>query len=276
MKELSGANALVTGGSGGIGAHIARALAARGVNVVVSGRREQALAEVVAELRDSGVRAEAVAADIGDRAQLDSLIDRSETALGPIDLLVNNAGVEQASSFTRYSADELTSMIDVNLTAPVLLTHSVLPGMLERGRGHVVFISSVAGKQGPAYQVPYAATKAGLVGVTQSLRAQYRGSPVGFSVVCPGFVAGDGMYQRMTEEGISSNRLLGATTIDKVADAVIDAIRRDRPEAIESGGPLRPLLALAQLAPRAPEWLMPRIGATEIFRRAAAARDRAS
>ena len=276
MKELSGANALVTGGSGGIGAHIARALARTGVNVVVSGRREQALADVVAQLRDTGVRAEAVAADIADRAQLDSLIDRSETALGPLDLLVNNAGVEQASSFTRYTADELTSMIDVNLTAPVLLTHSVLPGMLERGRGHVVFISSVAGKQGPAYQVPYAAAKAGLVGVTQSLRAQYRGSPVGFSVVCPGFVAGDGMYQRMLEEGISSNRLMGATTIDKVADAVIEAIRRDRPEAIESGGPLRPLLALAQLAPRAPEWLMPRIGATELFRRAAAARDRAS
>jgi short-subunit dehydrogenase len=276
MRELSGANALVTGGSGGIGAHIARALARAGVNVVVSGRRVDALAGVVAELRETGVRAEAVAADLGERAQVDSLIERSETALGPLDVLVNNAGVEQASSFTRYTPDELTSMIDVNLTAPVLLTHAVLPGMLERGRGHVVFISSVAGKQGQAYQVPYAATKAALIGVTQSLRAQYRDSPVGFSVVCPGFVAGDGMYQRMLEEGMSSNRLMGATTVGKVADTVLAAIRRDRPEAIESGGPLRPSLALSQLAPRAPEWLMPRIGATELFRRAAAARDRAS
>jgi short-subunit dehydrogenase len=276
MKELSGANALVTGGSGGIGAHIARALARAGVNVVVSGRREQALAGVVSELRETGVRGEAVAADLHDRGQVDALIGRSETALGPLDLLVNNAGVEEASSFTRYTPDELTSMIDVNLTAPLLLTHSALPGMLERGRGHVVFISSVAGKQGPAYQVPYAATKAGLIGITQSLRAQYRDSPVGFSVVCPGFVAGDGMYQRMLEEGMSSNRMMGATTIDKIADTVIEAIRRNRPEAIESGGPLRPLLALAQLAPRAPEWVMPRIGATELFRRAAAARGRDS
>jgi short-subunit dehydrogenase len=276
MREISGANALVTGGSGGIGAHIARALARAGANVVVSGRREQALASVVAELREIGVRAEAVTAELNQRAQVEGLIGRSEAALGPLDLLINNAGVEEASSFTRYTRDELTSMIDVNLTAPLLLTHRVLSGMLERGRGHVVFISSVAGKQGPAYQVPYAAAKAGLIAITQSLRAQYVDSPVGFSVICPGFVAGDGMYQRMLEEGISSNRLMGSTTVDRVAASVIDAVRCDRPEVIESGGPLRPLLALAALAPRAPEWVMARIGATELFRRAAASRGRAS
>jgi short-subunit dehydrogenase len=275
MRELRGANALVTGGSGGIGAHIARALARAGANVVVSGRREDALAGIVAELRQSGVRAEAVAADLYDAAQIDPLIDRSEAALGPLDVLVNNAGVEQASSFTLYTRDELTSMIDVNLTAPLLLTHRVLPGMLERARGHVVFIASVAGKLGPAYQVPYAATKAALIGITQSLRAQYLHEPVGFSVICPGFVAGEGMYQRMLDEGMSSNWLMGSTTIDKVADRVIEAIRRDRPELIESGAPLRPMLALGQLAPRAVERLMPRSGATELFRRVAASRDRA-
>jgi NAD(P)-dependent dehydrogenase (short-subunit alcohol dehydrogenase family) len=89
----------------------------------------------------------------------------------------------------------------------MLLTHRVLPGMLERGRGHVVFISSLAGKIGPAYNEPYAATKAGLVGLTQSLRAEYLHEPVGF-------LAGDGMYQRMVEEGVKSNRLMGETTRD--------------------------------------------------------------
>jgi short-subunit dehydrogenase len=276
MRELRGANALVTGGSGGIGAHIARALARAGTNVVVSGRREDALASVVEELRGAGVRAEAVAADLYDLSQVEPVIERSEAALGPLDLLVNNAGVEQASSFTRHTREELTSMIDLNLTAPLLLTHRVVPGMLERGRGHVVFIASVAGKIGAAYQVPYGASKAGLIAMTQSLRAQYLDSPVGFSVICPGFVAGDGMYQRMLEEGMSANRLMGATTIDKVADKVLDAIRRDRPEVIESGTPLRPLLAIAQLAPRFVEFVMPRIGATELFRRAAASRDRAT
>src|ERR671933_2968955 len=115
-------------------------------------------------------------------------------------------------------------MVDLNLTAPILLTHRVLPGMLERGRGHVVFISSVAGKIGPPYVEPYAATKKGLIGLTQSLRSEYHNAPVGFSVVCPGFVAGDGMYQRMKEnEGVKSNRLLGETTLDKVGKAVLEA-----------------------------------------------------
>lgn len=274
MKELRGRTALVTGASGGIGREIARRLAREGMNVVVSGRREEALAEAVGELRALGVSSEAVAADLGDLSQIDSLIERSEAALGEVDLLVNNAGVEFVGSFTAYGRDQLTSMVDVNLTAPMLLTHRVVPGMLERRRGHVVFISSLAGKVGPAYNEPYAATKAGLIGLNQSLRAEYRDSPVGFSVICPGFVAGDGMYQRMVDEGVSSNRLLGETKLSKVSDRVVEAIRDDRPELLESGAPIRPMLAVGQLFPRLAERLVDRFGANAIFRRAATARDR--
>jgi short-subunit dehydrogenase len=274
MEQLSGRTALVTGATGGIGRHIARRLAGEGMNAILSGRREDVLAEVVAELREVGVRAEAVPADLADLGQVDPLIERAEAALGPIDLLVNNAGIETTAAFTSYSREELTTMVAVNLTAPMLLTHRVVPGMLERGLGHVVFISSLAGKVGPAYNEPYAATKAGLVGLNQSLRAEYRHAPVGFSVVCPGFTAGDGMYQRMTEEGVSSNRLLGETTVDKVAGAVVEAIRHDRAEIIESGSPVRPLLALSQVAPGTVERLTERTGATELFRRTAEARGR--
>jgi short-subunit dehydrogenase len=274
MRELRDRNALVTGGSGGIGAHVARALARAGTNVVVSGRREDALAAVVEELRGLGVRADSVVADLYDRAQADVLVERSEAALGPLDVLVNNAGVELASAFTRCTSEELTSMVDLNLVAPLLLTRRALPGMLERGRGHVVFIASMAGKIGAPYEACYVATKAGLVGLTQSLRAEYARAPVGFSVVCPGFVAGDGMYQRMLEEGFSSNLLIGSTTMAKVVDGVLDAIRRDRPELIEAGRPMRPALALAALAPRLAERLAARIGLTELFRRLVAAHDR--
>jgi short-subunit dehydrogenase len=274
MEQLRGGTALVTGASGGIGRQIARRLAGEGMNVVISGRREDALAEVVAELRGSGVKAEAVPADLNDLSQVDPLVERSEAALGPIDLLVNNAGVETVGAFTAYSREQLTSMVDVNLTAPLLLTHKVVPGMLERDRGHVVFISSLAGKVGPAYNEPYAATKAGLIGLTQSLRAEYLKAPIGFSVVCPGFVAGDGMYQRMVEEGVSSNRMMGETTLDKIADGVVDAVRKDRPEVIESGSPVRPMLALGQLAPRLVERLVATSGGTEIFRRVAVSRGR--
>jgi short-subunit dehydrogenase len=274
MEQLRGKTALVTGASGGIGRQIARRLARDGMNVVASGRREDVLAEVVTELRELGVGGESVPADLGDLSQVDPLIERSETALGAIDVLVNNAGLETVGAFTVYSREELTSMVDVNLTAPMLLTHRVVPGMLERGRGHVVFISSLAGKLGPAYNEPYAATKAGLIGLSQALRAEYRHSPIGFSVVCPGFTAGDGMYQRMVEEGVSSNRMLGETTTDKIADCVAAAIRDDRPEIIESGSPVRPMLAMSQVAPRLAERLVERFGGTEIFRRAAASRGR--
>ncbi len=274
MKDVAGRNALVTGASGGIGVYIARTLARAGMNVAVSGRREEALNAVAAELRAIGVRSEPVPADLDDLTQAETLISRAEDALGPLDLLVNNAGVEYASAFAGHTREELLTTVNINLSAPLLLTHSVLPGMLERRAGHVVFISSVAGKIAPAYEAAYGATKAALGALNQSLRAEYRTQPVGFSVVYPGFVAGDGMYQRMLDQGFSSNRLLGETTNEKIADAVLDAIRRNLPEVVESGAPIRPLLAISELAPKSAERIVAVSGITKLFRRVAASRGR--
>lgn len=275
MQELLGRTALVTGASGGLGAHLARRLAREGMNVALTARSEDALTTLADELQALGVRSAALPADLSDLDQIDLLLERAESALGPLDLLVNNAGVEIGGAFTACTRAELTSTVDLNLTAPLLLTHRVLPGMRERRRGHVVFISSIAGKLGPAYNGTYAAAKAGLVGLTQSLRAEYAHEPVGFSVVCPGFIAGDGMYQRMVEAGVRSNRLMGETTLEKVTDATLRAIRRDLPEVIETGAPVRPALALAQVAPRLVERVAPRFGMTEIFHRIAVVRGRA-
>lgn len=274
MRQLRGRVALLTGASGGLGKHIARALGREGVDVAVTGRRVDALAAVADELRALGVRAEPVPADLNDLESVDSLIDLSEQALGPIDVLVNNAGIEVTASFTQMTREELLSTVNLNLTASLLLTHRVLPGMLERERGHVVFVSSEAGKYGPAYQEPYAATKAALIGLTQSLRGEYAAAPIGVSVICPGFIAGDGMYQRMVEEGVRASRLVGETTVEKVAAKVIEAIQRDLPEIVESGAPIRPLLALNQLAPRLVERAVPRFGVTEFFKQVAAKRGR--
>jgi short-subunit dehydrogenase len=189
-------------------------------------------------------------------------------------VLVNNAGVEFASAFAGQPPEELRETIEINLVAPVLLTRRVLPGMLERGRGHVVFIASLAGKAPTPYEAVYAASKAGLIGLVRSLRVEYRRAPVGFSVICPGFVAGEGMYQRMVEQGVSSNRILGETTTDKVAAAVIEAIQSDRSQVVESGAPIKPLLALGELTPRALERAVAAAGVGKIFRAAAATRGR--
>jgi short-subunit dehydrogenase len=272
VKQLTGRNALVTGASGGIGAEIARRLAGQGMHVAISGRREQALTQLSTELGERGVKCVSVTADLGEREQLRGLLGEVEAQLGPVDVLVNNAGIEAISSFTAASEQALSQMIEVNLTAPMLLTHAAVPGMLARGRGHVVFISSLAGKFGPAYNEPYAASKAGLIALTQSLRAEYAGRPVGFSVVCPGFTTGEGMYQRMADQGHTSNRLVGETSTKKVADAVLKAIRDDVGEIVESGAPIRPMLALQQLAPRVVERIAPRFGVDEMFARVAESR----
>jgi short-subunit dehydrogenase len=276
MKDLNGATALLTGASGGIGASIADELASAGANLILTGRREDALAEVRERLAARGQKAAVVPADLADLDAIPSLVEDAEAALGPIDILVNNAGVELAASFTEFSRDEITSMVDVNLTAPMLLTQRVLPGMLRRGRGHVVFLSSGAGRYGPAYQHPYAATKAGLIALTQSLRAEYRGGPVGFSVICPGLVLGDGMYQRIVDDGIRGSRLMGSTTTGRVAKRVVQAIRTDAPEIIVTGSPMRPLIALGVFAPRLTEGIMARVGMTELFHRLAATHGRSA
>ncbi|TMM09229.1 MAG: SDR family NAD(P)-dependent oxidoreductase [Actinobacteria bacterium] len=240
-----------------------------------TGRREEALNAVVTELRSLGIRAEVLTVDLNDLAQAEGLIERAERALGPVDVLVNNAGVEYCSAFDQAPRNELLETVSVNLTAPMLLTHAALPGMLDRGRGHVVFMASAAGKIGPAFEAPYGATKAGLIALTQGLRQEFRKRPVSFSVVTPGFVAGDGMYQRMVEDGVRSNRLIGSTTIERIANDVLNAIRRDLPEVVDTGAPVRPVLALSQLAPRTTERLVARIGLDKMFERTAELRGRA-
>jgi short-subunit dehydrogenase len=165
VRDLAGANALVTGASGGIGPYLARALARAGANIAVSGRRIDALEALVAELAGVGVRAESVPADLADPADAEP----------PIDVLVNNAGVEFAAAFASQPLEELRATIEINLCAPLLLTRRVLPGMLERGRGHVVFVASLAGKAPTPYEAVYAASKAGLIGLTRSLREDLPG-----------------------------------------------------------------------------------------------------
>jgi len=253
VRELAGCRALVTGASGGLGHDIAVALAREGVDVAISGRNVSALDELARRLRGFGTAAEPVVADLADPVEAQGLIRRAEDAIGPIGILVNNAGIEIASSFTLYSEDEVQRILVVDLLAPLRLIREVLPGMLERGAGHVVNICSLASKGALPYGVPYAAAKEGLAGATQSLRAEYAGTGVGFSVVIPGFVTGEGIFARHEADGIRAPALFGTTTPEKVGRAVVMAIRRDAPEVLVTPRPLRrfrPFLALAALAPR--------------------------
>jgi len=251
MRELTGLTALVTGASRGIGVYIARALAREKMQLALTARSAPELNALAAELSAQGVRAQAFVADVAAPESAAELVERVGRELAPIDLLVNNAGIEHSSVFHQTPLADLERMIAVNLVAPMRLSRLVLPGMVERRRGHVVCIASLAGKFGPAFQVAYGASKAGLIEFAHALRSEYLGTGVSASAVCPGFITEAGMYQRTQERtgGAKPSALLGTSTPQAVAEAVVRVVKRDLAELAVSPGPARITFAIGQLFP---------------------------
>ncbi len=232
--ELEGRTAIVTGASRGLGRHIARALAAEKANLVLAARSRSELEQTAADI--SGVNVKIVATDVARRGDLQKLA----AAAGEVDVLVNNAGIEIPCEFQRLPLEEMDRMLAVNLVSALTLTRLLLPGMLERKRGHIVNMASMAGKSGPPLAEVYAVTKAGLIGLTQSLRASYDGAGVSASAICPGFITDAGMFaDRAAKDGVAPPKLLGSSRPEDVARAVIRAIRKDIPEVIVNPGPTR-------------------------------------
>jgi short-subunit dehydrogenase len=250
VEQLRGRNALITGAAGGLGEYIARSLAAEGMNLVLSDLPGSELDNRVAHMRDSGVRVESVPADLMAREEAVGLVGRAEATLGPLDVLVNNAGLEFAGPFLERSANEIAGLTEVNLVALMLITRSALPGMLERGRGHVVNVASMAGKASFPYLAPYCASKHGVVGFTGSLRAEHGDEPVAFSAICPGFISGVGMFGRLQDRVGELPGLVRTLPPERVGDAVVKAIREKRPEVIVNPPGARLLILLNALAPK--------------------------
>lgn len=276
MRDLEGRMALVTGASRGIGVYIARALAAEGLNLVLAARSGDELEGVAEDLRATGCRVLCIPTDLSDRPSLEALVERAEQE-GGVDLLVNNAGAEHWSAFDQLPVEAIDRLIEVNLNAPMVLSRLLLPKMVQRGRGHIVNVSSVAGLGGVAYAEPYCATKHGLVGFTRSFRATAlsEGYPVSCSVICPGLVSDAGMYDDIRRElDLKAPLLLGTSPPEKVAKEVVRAVKRDLPEIVVNPTPIRPLVALALFAPRFALRLIMKLGG-KFFRTAAKHRTRA-
>jgi short-subunit dehydrogenase len=267
MVELRGANALVTGAAGGLGRYISRALAAQGAQLVLSDLPGEALEARRKEVAGFGTRVESVPADLSKQGQRRELIERAEEALGPIDVLVNNAGLEFVGPFAEAPLSQIDLITKVNLLAPIELTRIALPGMLERRRGHVVNIASLAAKVPLAYFHTYNATKYGVAGFSHSLRHELVEEPVSVSVICPGFVEREGMYGRVEDhvEALGGNPL-GSLPPERVGAAVVRAVRDDVAEIVLNGRPIRPLIALAAVAPGAALWLSERANARRTAR----------
>ena len=268
MKDLQGANAIVTGASRGLGVLIADALADEGVNLVIAARSAGGLEKVRADIAAKGVKVVSVPTDVSERSQLENLVSRSEAELGPIDILVNNAGIGDMHPYESYPPAEIEKLIKINLIAPMLLTRLVLPQMIERDRGHIVQVASMAGKAGFPFQVPYAASKSGLIMMTHTLRAELLGTNVGCSAVCPGFIENDGMYADWVHDtGQKSSWVLGESKPERVPAAVIKAIKRNSSELFVNARPMRPITTLSQVFPDLAPRVLKAFGVIALSRR---------
>jgi short-subunit dehydrogenase len=209
--ELRGARCLVTGASSGIGQATALRLAAEGAEVLALGRNRSALELVGRPL----------VCDLLDREQ----IEAAAAEAGPVDVLVNNAGIGWFGPLHELDSDTLERLVRVNLLAPVLLTRALLPGMLERGRGHVVNVGSIVGLVGAKGEAGYASTKGGLAAFTESLRQELGHAPVRVSLVTPGAIATPFFERRGQPYRRRFPRKLAA---DRVAEAIVETVAKDR------------------------------------------------
>ena len=186
MFDLTGKIALVTGASGGIGAEIARAIHSQGGTVVLHGTRADKLDALAAEL---GARAHAVPANLSDRAAVAGLIDAAtDAAGGPVSILVNNAGITRDGLLMRMKDADWDELIEINLTASMVLCRAAMRGMMKARSGRIISISSVVGATGNPGQTNYAASKAGMIGFSKSLAAEVAGRGITVNVVAPGFI----------------------------------------------------------------------------------------
>jgi short-subunit dehydrogenase len=245
---------LLTGATGGLGQAIARELHARGAPLILSARRAEALDALAGEL---GARALAGDLSVGEEAR------RLAEQAGEVDILVANAALPAAARLERLSAEEVDRVLDVNLRAPVSLAHALLPGMLDRGRGHLVFISSIAAKSAAPGNPLYHATKFALRGLAAALRVDLHGSGVGVSCVLPGFISDAGMY---ADSGAKLPPGVGTRTPEDVAKAVVEVIEHDRGEVEVVSPLLRAGTLLWALAPDFASSLARRMGSEQIAR----------
>jgi short-subunit dehydrogenase len=253
--QIPGSTVLLTGATGGIGNAIARALGARGAKLIITGRRTEVLDPLAAELD-----ARALTVDLSDRAELDRLIREA----GEVDILVANAALPASGRLKSFSVEEIDRALDVNLRAPILLAHALTPAMVEHGRGHLLFTSSLAGKAAAPGATIYNASKFGLRGFASALRAELHDSGVGVSAVFPGFIRDAGMF---ADADVRLPPGVGTRSPEDVARAVVSAIERNRGEVDVAPLPLRASTIFAGVAPELASRLARRLGSEDISRK---------
>ena len=223
--DPSGKTALITGATGGLGAAIARALHARGATVQLSGRRAEVLERLAGEL---GERVQALPADLSSAGDVRRLAEEA----GQVDVLVANAALPGTGKLADYTPEQIDRVLDVNLRSAVHLTHALIPAMVKRGSGHLIYVSSVSGKVASPQASLYNATKFALRGFSNALHDDLRGNGVGCTTIFPGFIEEAGMW---ADAQLDAPPAAGARKPQDVADAVLRALARN-PYEIDVAG----------------------------------------
>jgi len=242
-------NVVITGASRGIGQYIARALAARGMNLLLVARSEPELTRLAKELRSRDRKVAIAPFDLANPHAARQIAAAASAELGGVDVLVNNAAVELQRRFHTLEPEEIETVIRVDLIAPIELTHQLLPGMLDRGYGRIINISSLAGHVGFPNTEAYAASKDGLTAFSRVLRNDYRRSGVSASAIILGAVKNAGLGQRTLDELDAKTNTAFMVGPEKVARAVLRAIDKDKAEIVVMPGPGRLMKALMDLFP---------------------------
>jgi short-subunit dehydrogenase len=250
--EISGSTVLLTGATGGLGQAIARALWSKGAQLILTGRRTDVLEPLATELD-----ARALAVDLSETAELERLVAEA----GEVDVLIANAALPASGTLDSFSIEQIDRALRVNLRAPVALTHALAPQMRTRGRGHIVFMSSLAGKAATPGSSLYNATKFGLRGFASAMRAELRGSGVGVSTIFPGFIREAGMF---AEAGVKLPPGVGTRSPEDVARAVTSAIEHNRAEVDVAPVALRLGSAISGLAPEVAARVTRAMGADKV------------
>ena len=264
MTSINGKHVLLTGGSRGIGPIIAETLAKRGAHIALAARSEEGLLKVVESLKMFGVQTMIAAVDLAQPLQCQELVSTVMRKFGTIDILINNAGLETEGAYTRLPWEAIRETIEVNLIAPMYLTHLVLPHMRDKKSGHIVNIASVGAKCGAPYAATYCATKAGLLEWSQALSLELANTGVYFSTICPGYITEVGMFAKF---GLTAPRSIGSCTPAQVANAVVKAIQHNTLDVIVNSLPNRLIFALRELSPSLGNWLLNRLGVVDFQRK---------
>ena len=265
MQQLAGKAIVLTGASQGLGAVMARILAEAGADLLLAARSGDKLAEVARSL-PAGARAATVRCDVTRASDREALMHRALETFGRVDVLVNNAGIEELCFYAEQDPAVIPRIIETNLIAPMLLARALLPAMLARGSGHVVNIASLAGRTGMPFGAAYSGSKGGLAEWSISLAAELSGSGVAVSVVCPGFVDGTGMFSR---KRLDAPRSLGVSRPEDVAQAVLEVLETRKVEVVVNPKPVRLLMALRALSPETALALSRKLGLLDFLKRIA-------